>query len=132
MASIGFAGFAGCCLTIESEERETWTAGSLRGRIVLSWSDPGRGMRLMRDFWRSRFQVHRVCVSARECGQVCLGLCQERRAVRRRLEKARLWRAAPRSGCEQSGFAGDQPGKQILSIQLESLILAQNERWRQA
>jgi hypothetical protein len=39
-------------LTIESEERETWTAKSLRGASLYARA----GERL----WRSRYQVHRV------------------------------------------------------------------------
>ena len=30
----------GCCLTIGSEERETWAAGSLRGLVVSGWLCP--------------------------------------------------------------------------------------------
>src|SRR6516225_2676602 len=82
------------CLTSESEERETWTAESLRAacraRETLRARRPGR------DFGGRRF--------------------------RSTLDHASdQWDLVKRC---------DQPGKVL--IQLESLILAQSERWRQA
>ena len=106
------------CLTGESEERETWTAESLRAAIPGSeiWLRKklvSNGDAAGRDFRRSTFQVNTLVV---------------RRQARARLRpRARLraheqeWDLVKRC---------DQPGKVL--IQLESLILAQSERWRQA
>ena len=62
------------CLTISSEERETWAAGSLRpgfGRALHF----GAARELLR---RSRFQIHRVSVPAfgSDLGRMCLGLVE--------------------------------------------------------
>jgi hypothetical protein len=89
-------------LTIESEERETWTAKSLRGAHL----------RAGEDFGGHVYQVHRV--SGREAG--------EQRCAWDSSNDA----SGNRCGCQTS----DQPAS--ILIQLESLILAQNERWRQA
>ena len=45
-----------CCLTIVSEERETWAAVSLRSAFGRTW----RFMALREMYRRSRFQIHRV------------------------------------------------------------------------
>ena len=88
------------CLTSESEERETWTAESLRAVGL-------RGETLSR---RRPDETSAVHVS----GQHPLFV----RAI------ARMTTGGTSSN------VSDQPGKVL--IQLESLILAQSERWRQA
>src|SRR5579883_1957504 len=93
------------CLTSESEERETWTAESLRAAFLngkgfgSSRAVSGRG----RDFGGLTFQVQH-CDRFDESSP-----------------KWSEWDLVKRC---------DQPGKVL--IQLESLILAQSERWRQA
>src|SRR5262245_16965835 len=83
------------CLTGESEERETWTAESLRAAFPRG-SNPPRDA-VGRDFGGRRFRSTLW------------------------LRKQSEWDLVKRC---------DQPGKS--SLQLESLILAQSERWRQA
>ena len=82
------------CLTGESEERETWTAESLRAAFA-------NGRPFVARPWK---RLRRSYVSGQHCGS------QEPE-----------WDLVKRC---------DQPGKDL--IQLESLILAQSERWRQA
>ena len=98
------------CLTGESEERETWTAESLRAasrseQHVFEWERPDE---------TSAVDVsgqHFVARSGAGCD------------ANRTQTKARRqeWDLVKRC---------DRPGKVL--IQLESLILAQSERWRQA
>jgi hypothetical protein len=99
------------CLTGESEERETWTAESLRA-VRLGSGQPGIGGGRTR-LRRYTFQVNTVVVQA-------AGHAREQSPARLGAH-AQEWDLVKRS---------DQPGKVL--IQLESLILAQSERWRQA
>ena len=89
------------CLTSESEERETWTAESLRAVRLLRAQAPGR---------RRPDETSAVHVSGQH----------------------QIIRASDRADDDggTSSNVSDQPGKVL--IQLESLILAQSERWRQA
>ena len=99
------------CLTGESEERETWTAESLRTAFPRGSNPPREcGRTRLR---RSTFQVNTLVVKRQVrawCeSRACLGAYEQE------------WDLVKRC---------DQPGKS--SLQLESLILAQSERWRQA
>src|SRR5229473_1114273 len=99
------------CLTGESEERETWTAESLRA------ASPNEDLCLRgeRPDETSAVDVsgqHPVASGRRRVR------CKSRALVR---PPRREWDLVKRC---------DQPGKVL--IQLESLILAQSERWRQA
>ncbi len=102
------------CLTSESEERETRTAESLR---AASSNGEGFGFFLQRTarkrLRRSTFQVNTLdsCEAHRFAGALA------QLTLRGKLK----WDLVKRC---------DQPGKVL--IQLESLILAQSERWRQA
>ena len=92
------------CLTSESEERETWTAESLRTaprvrRLRLFLEESGHG----RDFGGRRF---------RSSLTVRFG------------EQSSEW--------ADSGTSSKRVISRNQLIQLESLILAQSERWRQA
>ncbi len=121
----GFGGSPACpgrgilvvpgCLTGESEERETWTAESLRaassGGSILR-IDPG-AVAAGRDFGGTRFRSTPYSVKRRVWARRKSGSCPQRAWIR--------WDLVKRC---------DQP-EQVL-IQLESLILAQSERWRQA
>jgi hypothetical protein len=93
-----------CCLTIKSEERETWTARSLR--------DASLWFASRKRLWRSRLSSN-IAFS---------GLPGDRCA----------WNSSKAlHQCELMQMPeSDQPAS--ILIQLESLILAQNERWRQA
>ena len=88
------------CLTSESEERETWTAESLRAA----------GLRGETRAKRRPDETSAVHVSGQH----------------------QVIRASDRADDDggTSSNVSDQPGKVL--IQLESLILAQSERWRQA
>src|ERR671923_1145280 len=100
------------CLTGESEERETWTAESLRAASLIE----GACLRVGaagRDFGGRRFRSTPLSL----CGRA-FARCQSH-AGSIRVEKE--WDLVKRC---------DRPGKVL--IQLESLILAQSERWRQA
>ena len=98
------------CLTSESEERETWTAESLRAVGLRGATRVNGGRTRLR---RYTFQVNTIVVQA-------AGRAGEQSRARLRAH-AQEWDLVKRS---------DQPGKVL--IQLESLILAQSERWRQA
>src|SRR5262249_49399216 len=99
------------CLIGESEERETWTAESLRAAS------------------RSRANVFdRVRPDETSAGGVSGQHPCPASGRRVRCTIARAW---ARHGQEWDLVKRcDQPGKVL--IQLESLILAQSERWRQA
>jgi hypothetical protein len=99
------------CLTGESEERETWTAESLRA-VRLGSGQPGD--------WRRPDETSAVHVSGQHCCREAAGHAREQSPARLSAH-AQEWDLVKRS---------DQPGKVL--IQLESLILAQSERWRQA
>jgi hypothetical protein len=92
-------------LTSESEERETWTAESLRtvvdGRSLLR-----SGGAVRTRLRRSTFQVNTLMRKHQSDGP-------------------RQWRRA-------SVAVRNVIGREKVLIQLESLILAQSERWRQA
>ena len=100
------------CLIGESEERETWTAESLRAASSIGDLSP-IAVRPGRDFGGRRFR------STPWSAQTA-GACDAQSRV---LDCAREpeWDLVKRC---------DRPGKVL--IQLESLILAQSERWRQA
>ena len=102
------------CLTIASEERETWAAGSLRPGFGRAWRESA-ARELHR---RSRFQIHRAfCFGfGRGFERVCLGLVETFGLLDMVLGSDGIVISRDRS----------------LELQLESLILAQNERWRQA
>src|SRR6476620_99147 len=92
------------CLTSESEERETWTAESLRTaprvrKLRLSFEESGHG----RDFGGRRFRSSLTVRSG---------------------EQSSEW--------ADSGTSSKRVISRNQLIQLESLILAQSERWRQA
>ena len=98
------------CLKIESEERETWTAESLRAAFMIE-ACFDRKKRSRKRIRRFTFKVHRW-----PKGQ-CMDLVKDVEAQ------------GIRSLCHCA--------KRVISrdqnlIQLESLILAQSERWRQA
>jgi hypothetical protein len=98
------------CLTGESEERETWTAESLRA------ASPNEDLCL-----RGRRPDETSAVDVSGQHPVASGRWRVR-CKSRVLDPARQeWDLVKRC---------DQPGKVL--IQLESLILAQSERWRQA
>src|SRR5262245_29504555 len=100
------------CLIGESEERETWTAESLRAASSIG-DLSSIAVRPGRDFGGRRFgSTPWSAQTASACD-----------AQSRVLDCAREpeWDLVKRC---------DQPGKVL--IQLESLILAQSERWRQA
>ena len=82
------------CLTIESEERETWTAVSLRGCLK---------ERSYREITDCHTYLKHTIAGAEMRNAIVLGTRRE----------------------NVTSQASDL-------IQLESLILAQNERWRQA
>src|SRR5215831_16406640 len=107
------------CLTGESEERETWTAESLRAAGVEVASLRERtGISLPCGWTRLRrytFQVNTIVSRRRRT--------QRRRQVAEAGVRARKFRWDLVKRC-------DQPEQDL--IQLESLILAQSERWRQA
>ena len=104
------------CLTSELEERETWTAESLRAA-----SSIGEGYPLCERCGRTRLRRYTflgttlvVCVS----------------------NHARRLHVGPRQS-ECGGAQASLRAKRVIaeikiSVQLESLILAQSERWRQA
>jgi hypothetical protein len=96
MGSFGVSG----CLTSESEERETWTAESLRAAFAIGKPFAQNG----------REETSAVDVSGQHYDR-------DGEQSPERTE----WDLVKRC---------DQPGKVL--IQLESLILAQSERWRQA
>jgi hypothetical protein len=107
--------FASGCLTGESEERETWTAESLRA--ACSWGASQVGSVAVADFEKQSschavgrdFGGTRFRSTPSPCGGIRVSLRGSR------------WDLVKRC---------DQP-EQVLS-KLESLILAQSERWRQA
>ena len=109
-------GFPGC-LTSESEERETWTAESLRAAF--------REGAILQEGGRTRHRRYTF-----------LGTTPCRLGE----QSCRRLHVGPRQ-CEGSGtkkkFDVSLRAKRVISrdqnlIQLESLILAQSERWRQA
>ena len=100
------------CLTGESEERETWTAESLRAASPIGDACVHRGA-AGRDFGGRRFRSTPLSLRGRAWARC------ESHAGSIRVEKE--WDLVKRC---------DQPGKVL--IQLGSLILAQSERWRQA
>ena len=104
------------CLTSESEERETWTAESLRAALLRrsTLRKPFNGKWPDRDFGGLTFQVVHCFVQA-ACGLQVQNL---KRAGARMKKVTDLVKRC------------DQPGKVL--FKLESLILAQSERWRQA
>ena len=105
------------CLTSESEERETWTAESLRAALLRGLSLTGKpSMQTAgRDFGGLTF-LGRHC--SRAGGVRASGASLKRAGARMRKLSDLVKRC-------------DQPGKSSQS-KLESLILAQSERWRQA
>jgi hypothetical protein len=108
------------CLTGESEERETWTAESLRA--VSSEGQPFAEM-AGRDFGGRRFRSTPISRKRCFCGAMTMVRCKPHACIRAQ-EHTRTkdwWDLVKRC---------DLPGKVL--IQLESLILAQSERWRQA
>ena len=90
------------CLTGESEERETWTAESLR-TASRRRRNPSNGA-VGRDFGGTRFRSTPMVATDQKSGVISGGTSSSKRAISR---------------------------FKVL-IQLESLILAQSERWRQA
>src|SRR5580700_9637307 len=106
------------CLTSESEERETWTAESLRAallRRIFPYRKALQCGRPERDFGGLTF-LGRHC--SRAGGMRASGASLKSAGARMRKLSDLVKRC-------------DQPGKSSQS-KLESLILAQSERWRQA
>src|SRR5262245_686024 len=103
------------CLTGESEERETWTAESLRAGSSIErvpsgiFLETGGGRR---DFGGTRF---------RSTPFSC------RTLVVRAVKIARIITCTRKTGGTSSNVS-DQPRSDLMK--LESLILAQSERWR--
>jgi hypothetical protein len=111
------------CLTSESEERETWTAESLRAAFANGRPFVSRPWKRLR---RSTFQVntmHTLGEQSLEWSKCDLvngddvGLHPTHRRAKRR---------------RASVVVRNVIGREKVLIQLESLILAQSERWRQA
>ena len=95
------------CLTSEDEERETWTAESLRGLDHLK-TRVFKGRDWTKDFGGTRFKGNTMASSE-----------------------------VSRQRCESLREYGGTSSNVVISrfkvqVQLESLILAQSERWRQA
>ena len=96
------------CLTSEDEERETWTAESLRVSLLKSFGFSDRDR--TKDFGGTRFKGYTIVASDVNRGQ--LGGFGRRK------------NGGTSSNVVISRFK--------VQVQLESLILAQSERWRQA
>src|SRR5579872_3251839 len=94
------------CLTGESEERETWTAESLRAGCVW-WPCESKAIHMPSGRTRLRRYTFQVNTKIRIGAFAC--------------RSEGRWDLVKRC---------DQPEQNL--IQLESLILAQSERWRQA
>ena len=96
------------CLTSEDEERETWTAESLRVSLLKSFGFSDRDR--TKDFGGTRFKGYTIVAS--DVNRRQLG------------DFGRRKNGGTSSNVVISRFK--------VQVQLESLILAQSERWRQA
>jgi hypothetical protein len=106
-------------LTGESEERETWTAESLRAA-----SSEGQPFVEMagRDFGGRRFwstPMSQKAAGACGASRACLCACEQ-------------WWDLVNVAVRKHCYVRNVTGREKVLIQLESLILAQSERWRQA
>jgi hypothetical protein len=106
------------CLTCESEERETWTAESLRTAISIE------------DWLVSKLVCEGIAVGRETSAVDVSGQHPCRESEGRRCDAKSRKRLRPHVQEWDLVKRCDQPGKVL--IQLESLILAQSERWRQA
>jgi hypothetical protein len=113
------------CLTILSEERETWAAVSLRGLFV----GPGFGVSRV---WAAMGSEEMLTVTFQKF--IALGSLdshERRETVERVQVGADVF--GTRRECDAAGSGCvEVTSRDKISIELESLILAQNERWRQA
>ena len=106
------------CLTSESEERETWTAESLRA-VRHAEANHASGWFLSVKCGWTRLRRYTFQVNTISFAKAMLAVTG--RLVKAACARGKWWDLVKRC---------DQPRSNL--IQLESLILAQSERWRQA
>jgi hypothetical protein len=123
---VGFRGFGlDRYLTITSEGRETWAAGSLRGFV--GWVGLARAglAQAMESEETTDGHVSKFIALLRQR----VGTSRDGRV--RGLRERMCLELVKNDWGSRGLWLSDQSGQKI-SIELESLILAQNERWRQA